>query len=99
MSRFIFVMTLCAAFVSRLAAQSPAELDRGRELFEKHCSYCHGPRGEGGKGPTLAQPSLPRATDADALLKIISEGINNTEMPRARMAPAEITLVAAFVKS
>src|SRR5690349_10986554 len=65
--------------------QSPAELDRGRRLFETHCAPCHGPRGEGGKGPTLAQPSLPRASDDASLLRIIRGGIDGTEMPGARL--------------
>src|SRR5581483_7837369 len=44
-------------------------------------------------------PSLPRATDDAALVKIIREGINNTEMPRSRLEKEEVPLVAAFVKS
>jgi len=95
-------LTICAVLLtSALCAQSPAELDQGRKLFETHCAFCHGPRGEGGKGPTLAQPTLPRATDADALLTIVNDGISNTEMPqfRHRLTPDEITVVAAFVRS
>src|SRR4051812_48081789 len=36
----------------------PAELAKGRKLFEGHCVDCHGPHGEGSRGPTLAQPNL-----------------------------------------
>src|SRR4051812_25524454 len=79
--------------------QNSSELDQGQKLFETHCAICHGPRGEGGKGPTLAQPTLPRASDDASLLRIISDGINGTEMPRARMEQKEIALVAKFVKS
>jgi cytochrome c oxidase cbb3-type subunit 3 len=81
------------------AAPDAAELDQGRRLFETHCAICHGQRGEGGKGPTLAQPTLPRAGDDAALLKIISEGIGNTEMPQARMERKDIVLVAKFVRA
>jgi cytochrome c oxidase cbb3-type subunit 3 len=80
------------------AQNSPAELDRGRRVFETHCAFCHGPRGEGGKGPTLAQPSLPRATDLSALRQIIRRGIPNTEMPGSRMLPEDLASVAAFVQ-
>jgi len=80
-------------------SQSSTDLDKGRQLFETHCAICHGPRGEGGKGPTLAQPNLPRASDNDSLLRIISYGIPNTEMPQARMEWPEIELVAKFVRS
>jgi cytochrome c oxidase cbb3-type subunit III len=87
-----------AAIIAGVSESSP-ELDKGRRLFETHCAMCHGPRGEGGKGPTLAQPTLPRASDEQSLLRIISGGINNTEMPAARMDWPDIVLTAKFVKS
>ena len=87
------------AAITAGGSQSSADLDQGRSLFETHCAICHGPRGEGGKGPTLAQPTLPRASDNDSLLRIISQGIPNSEMPQARMAWSDIQLVAKFVKS
>jgi cytochrome c oxidase cbb3-type subunit 3 len=80
-------------------AESSVELNRGRQLFEQHCAFCHGPRGEGGKGPTLAQPSLPRATDVEALRQIIRRGIPNTEMPNSRLLPDDVALVADFVRA
>ncbi len=80
-------------------SESSSDLDKGRKLFETHCAICHGPRGEGGKGPTLAQPTLPRASDEQSLIGIISWGISNTEMPQARMERPDILLVAKFVKS
>jgi len=79
--------------------QSPAELQQGNRLYATHCASCHGPLGEGGRGPTLAEPTLPRASDDATLLRIIREGINGTEMPRSRMERHEVALVAAYVKS
>ena len=81
------------------ASDNPTDLEQGRRLFETHCAICHGPQGEGGKGPTLAQPTLPRASDWDSLIRIISSGIGGTEMPAARMEGKEILLVAKYVKS
>ncbi len=71
----------------------------GQQLFLTHCAFCHGPGGEGGKGPTLAQPSLPRATDDDALQTIIKRGLPGTEMPNSRLDAEQIKTVAAFVRS
>lgn len=87
--------TTTAAAVS----ESSTSLEQGRHLFETQCAICHGQHGEGGKGPTLAQPTLPRASDQESLLKIISGGINGTEMPKARMEWKDIQLVAKYVKS
>jgi putative heme-binding domain-containing protein len=79
-------------------APTPEELATGQRLFQAHCAACHGPGGEGGKGPTLAQPVLPRASTDEALIKIISSGISDTEMPRSRLERAEIRLVALHVR-
>lgn len=71
------------------------DLAQGQRLYERHCLSCHGPKGEGGRGPTLATPKLPRASDPAALMKIIKDGIKGTEMPEARFA--EVRQVAAWV--
>ena len=81
------------------APTTPEALVAGRHLFVSHCSFCHGPNGEGGKGPTLAQPSLPRATDDVVLQKIIKSGLPGTEMPGSRLDPGQIKSIAAFVRS
>jgi putative heme-binding domain-containing protein len=80
-------------------SEDSSELDRGRSLFESNCANCHGQHGEGAKGPTLAQPNLPRASDYQSLLRIITGGINGTEMPPAHLEPKDVELVAKFVKS
>jgi cytochrome c oxidase cbb3-type subunit 3 len=79
---------------------SPADIERGRQLFFGHCAPCHGPKGEGGKGPTLARPSLPRGPDDRALFITIRKGIEGTEMPGAwEMISKEIWQTVAFVRS
>ena len=78
---------------------NPAELAKGQKIFELQCGTCHGPKGEGSRGPTLAQPKLPRATDNPSLLRIIQGGIPGTEMPNARLRPGEAPYVAAYVRA
>ena len=77
----------------------PSELAKGQKLFELQCGQCHGPKGEGSRGPTLAQPNLPRASDNPSLLRIIAGGIPGTEMPNARLRAGEAPYVAAYVRS
>jgi putative heme-binding domain-containing protein len=81
------------------AAQTQPDLSAGRNLFQTHCTVCHGPQGDGGKGTNLAQPRLPRATDDQALASIITFGIPGTEMPRTRMTPQQLVNVIAYVRS
>jgi putative heme-binding domain-containing protein len=79
---------------------SKTDLATGEKLFGHHCAPCHGPKGEGARGPLLAQPKLRRAPDDAALLKTITEGIRGTEMPGAgAMSEHEIRQTAAYVRS
>lgn len=80
-------------------SQATLELEQGRRLFTTHCASCHGPNGEGARGPTLAQPNLPRASDDESLKTIIANGIKGTEMPDARMDWPDIERVAKYVRS
>jgi putative heme-binding domain-containing protein len=78
---------------------SPAgQPSQGERLFQAHCAGCHGPKGEGGSGPTLATPALVRATTEQLLIKVIAEGLPGTEMPRSRLDKEQIQQIADFVR-
>lgn len=77
------------------SADQPAQ---GERLFQSQCAGCHGPKGEGGSGPTLATPALTRATTEESLIKVIAEGIPGTEMPRSRLDTARIRQIAEYVR-
>jgi putative heme-binding domain-containing protein len=79
---------------------SRADLATGEKLFQHHCALCHGPKGEGGRGPLLTQAKLSRAPDDAALVKVIENGIRGTEMPGAdSMSEREMRQTAAYVRS
>jgi cytochrome c oxidase cbb3-type subunit 3 len=80
---------------------SRADLIRGEKLFQVHCARCHGPKGEGSRGPTLIRARLLHAPDDATLVAIIDEGIRGTEMPGSggAMSHHEILQTAAFVRS
>ncbi|MBI3470763.1 MAG: c-type cytochrome [Candidatus Solibacter usitatus] len=80
--------------------QTEADAARGKQLFQGHCAPCHGPGGEGARGPTLARPTLRRAPDDPALYRVIHDGIQDTEMPGAwALNDHEVWQVAAFVRT
>ena len=58
-----------------LFGQTPAE------SFRAHCAGCHGPRGQGSRGPSLQVPALKRANDVTGLVLLLRSGIPGTEMP------------------
>lgn len=71
---------------------------QGERLFKLHCAGCHGPKGEGGKGPNLAMSRLARSPAEEELIKVITDGIDGTQMPTSRLDKDEIREVAAFVR-
>jgi putative heme-binding domain-containing protein len=102
-------LSLVVSVVSALAAgteakiklpNSRSDLLQGEKLFQVHCALCHGPKGEGGRGPMLTQAKLRRAPDDAALLGILANGIRGTEMPgAAALSDREIRQTAAYVRS
>jgi putative heme-binding domain-containing protein len=83
-----------------LAAQSEADIEGGKQLFQGMCVQCHGAGGAGGEAPSLNRPRLNHAPDDAALAKVISNGIPNTAMPRIRrFTENELQQLVAYVRS
>src|SRR5438552_10883421 len=102
------LVSVLSAVATMWAAAAPetklpnrrADLLRGEKLFQVHCALCHGPKGEGGRGPMLARAKLSRAPDNATLLKVIEDGIRGTEMPgTGAMSAHEMRQTAAYVRS
>jgi cytochrome c oxidase cbb3-type subunit III len=104
-SAFLCLVSAVAAMaaVTEIKVKLPssrADLARGEKLFEVQCALCHGPKGEGARGPMLTKPKLSRAPDDATLLKVIEDGIRGTEMPGAgAMSDREMRQTAAYVRS
>jgi putative heme-binding domain-containing protein len=81
-------------------AQNPADIQKGKQLFEGLCADCHGFEGTGGRGPNLNRPTLSRAQDDDSLRAIIRDGLPDRGMPRVRRTTdSEQRQLMAFVRS
>ncbi len=87
---------------SNPVATTPATLQKGRALYQKHCATCHGDKGKGDgaaapfnaeKPPSLADPKLLRTlTDGEILWKITAGRKEEGEVLMPAMAekiPAE----------
>ncbi|MBE9537134.1 MAG: c-type cytochrome, partial [Proteobacteria bacterium] len=55
MSRFYFLIVFIVFFIGLPQAVFS---DTGKALFSRHCSSCHGEKGQGGKGPALRKEGL-----------------------------------------
>ena len=80
-------------------ALTSADLREGERLYLAQCGPCHGPRGEGGRGPALALPQLRRAPSDVSLYRLIRRGVRGTEMPGSGLGEQQIWQVAGFVRS
>ena len=78
---------------------TPEDLAAGDRLYRTQCAYCHGTRGEGGRGPALARPRLLHAPDDPSMFNVIAFGIPDTEMPGHWFTDREIRQVVAFVRT
>ena len=77
----------------------PAAIGQGRALFGDVCSGCHGPNGEGGRGPNLIDASNTRRAASAELFGWIQKGIPGTDMPPSPLPDESIWQLAAFVRN
>ncbi|MBM3738866.1 MAG: c-type cytochrome [Acidobacteria bacterium] len=92
-------LLLAAQDETRNPLTSPADAAAGAKTFRSHCSECHGLKGEGGRGPSLATGVFYHgSTDAD-LLRNISDGIPGTEMPGLFYSPDRVWQVVTYLRS
>jgi putative heme-binding domain-containing protein len=87
-------------------AQSPldelteADLAEGEKIFKVHCARCHGIAGQGGEGSNLVRSKLKYATDDQALIDLLDEGIPGTGMPAIWTLDEQQTAqVAGYVRT
>lgn len=98
--RFAVAVILMLSSAFSLFGQSATDIRKGKQLFLGMCSRCHGIEGGGGEGPNLSRPVLTHASDDQALLAVIRDGIPDRGMPRVRrMTDAELHALVAYVRS
>lgn len=102
---YLMLAVLLLFLVVPLYAQSPFDelsdndLADGERLFRVHCARCHGIDGAGGEGSNLARARLKHASDDEALIAVIDNGIPGTGMPAIwSLDDAQTTRVAAYVR-
>ena len=93
----ILLAALAAVPATRPGAEEEDDLPRGEQLYLRSCASCHGPAGEGGRGPALARPDLSHAPDRESLVTVIRRGIPGTAMPSSKLSARDQRHVAAFV--
>jgi len=103
--RLLFCLTILS-LPALVWAQSPldeltaADLAEGEKIFKVHCARCHGIAGQGGEGSNLVRSKLKYATDDQALIDLLDEGIPGTGMPAIWTLDEQQTAqVAGYVRT
>ena len=78
---------------------SPSDIDAGARTFRSHCAPCHGLNAEGGRGPNLATGNFYHGSSDAELLRNISNGIPQTEMPGLFYEEDRIWQIVAYIRS
>lgn len=82
-------------------ARDAASVERGRALYSTNCASCHAADGGGLVGPNLTDDAWIHGRTAQALEKIVNEGVPAKGMPGwgPILGPARIADLTAFVAS
>jgi putative heme-binding domain-containing protein len=85
------------------AAQDPTygakDVSAGAQMFRSHCARCHGVKGEGGIGPSLAAGIFYHGNSDTDLVQNISNGIPGTAMPGTFFDHGQVSQIVAYVRS
>jgi hypothetical protein len=57
-----------------------ADMKRGQEVYNQICFNCHGPKLDGGIGPSLVDSYWKNGDSYDAVYRSIAQGVTGTEM-------------------
>jgi putative heme-binding domain-containing protein len=98
----LFFGTLLAA--AGLVAQeghgvSPADLERGMQIFLNNCAGCHGPDGNLISGVNFSSGQFRRAQGDNELRQIVRNGIPGTPMPPGNYSDEQAGMIVAYLRS
>jgi len=78
--------------------ETEADIQQGAALFQSQCTYCHGSRGQGGRGADLTTGEYEMGGSDRDLFTTIRNGVPGTEMPSFRMPDEAVWRLVGYVK-
>lgn len=78
---------------------TPADIERGGQIYLSNCVTCHGPNGDGVTGVNLFSGSFRHATTDQDLINIIKSGLPGTPMPPFNLQDAQAGQIVAYLRS
>src|SRR3954471_12494867 len=108
----IAVLTLAAAARAAAAPTTQGDTTRnplaadvaaaqaGRASYDRTCVSCHGPAGQGDRGPALNTGRFTHGSEDGDLFRAIRAGIAGTQMPPfARLSDTEVWQLISYLRS
>jgi alcohol dehydrogenase (cytochrome c) len=78
----------------------PAAVAAGQRLFTQTCQACHGPGGQGDRGPALTRSTFTHGDSDEAIFRAIRDGVRGTEMPPYTEIPdAQVWEIVSYIQS
>jgi mono/diheme cytochrome c family protein len=72
----------------------------GRQLYDRTCQSCHGPAGQGDRGPALDTGRFTHGTQDGDLFHVIRTGVSGTQMPPfAALTDEQIWQLVTYLRS
>ena len=78
---------------------TPADIQRGGQIFLTNCARCHGPDGDAIPGVDLASNKFRRAKTDPELVDLIKKGIPGTPMPPGNYTDDQASVIVAYLHS
>ena len=76
-----------------------ANIEEGRKLFANTCSGCHGPSGEGGRGPNLMTGRAVKRSNDETLFNSVKNGLPGTDMPPTNLPNEKVWQLVSFMRA
>jgi putative heme-binding domain-containing protein len=89
------VFTLVAAEKKEYSAE---QIETGRKLYSGACAACHGPTGEGGRGPKIADGRLIRGESDEKIGDVIRNGVPGADMPGFKLPPPQVEAIVGYLR-
>jgi putative heme-binding domain-containing protein len=78
---------------------TPADIQRGAQVFLAICASCHGANGDAISGVDLGSGQFRRARTDRELSDLIQKGIPGTPMPPGNYTDEQVSLIVAYLHS
>jgi mono/diheme cytochrome c family protein len=95
----VTVWTIILLFTARAPMTGDPVTDDGARIYAARCSSCHGPKGQGLRGPQLAGRVAELYPNIDDQIAVVANGRDGMPAFGSRLTPEELAAVVEFTRT